>query len=159
MPDDDAYRKQVQGKVQDLVSERHEKSGAKLVIEAVVEGVKLYRSYKEEKAAEEKGKGKEEGKHRRHRKGGVIEPAQNEDSEYHVTGGAGPAVVIKLHGKTWHPNLVPDRGPMDARKHTVQNVKDLVHPIDLIIESLEGTGAHIGVTVRVPNNRIIVQVA
>jgi len=26
------------------------------------------------------------------------------------------AVAIKLHGKTWHPNLVPDRDPMDGGK-------------------------------------------
>jgi len=69
------------------------------------------------------------------------------------------AAVIKLHGKIWLPSLVPDHDLVDARKHTVQNVRDLVHPIDLIVESLEGTGAHIIVTAHVPNNRIIVQVA
>ncbi|KAI4680215.1 uncharacterized protein J4E88_006107 [Alternaria novae-zelandiae] len=56
------------------------------------------------------------------------------------------AAVIKHHGKIWLLILVPDRDLVDARKHTVQNVKDLVHPIDLIVESLEDTGAHIGVT-------------
>jgi len=69
------------------------------------------------------------------------------------------AAVIKLHGKIWHLSLVPNRDLVDARKHTVQNVKDLVHPINLIVESLAGTGAHISVTAHVPNNRIIVQVA
>ncbi|KAG9185249.1 hypothetical protein G6011_07793 [Alternaria panax] len=54
MPVDDEYRKQVQGKVQDLLSGRREKPTLKLVVEAVVEGVRLYRSYKKERAAEEK---------------------------------------------------------------------------------------------------------
>ncbi|CAG5156358.1 uncharacterized protein ALTATR162_LOCUS4156 [Alternaria atra] len=58
MPVDDEYRKQIQGKVQDLLSERHEKPTLRLVIEAVVEGVRLYRSYQEKKATEEKDKGK-----------------------------------------------------------------------------------------------------
>jgi len=67
MPVDEGYRKQAQGKAQDLIPGSHEKPALKLAVEAVVEGIKLYRSYKEKKAAEEK---KERGRenHKIHRR-------------------------------------------------------------------------------------------
>jgi len=54
-----------------------------------------------------------------------------------------------------------DRGSdlADARKHTEPNMTDIVLPIDLIVESLRGTQAPIGVTVHVPNKRMLAQAA
>ncbi|KAI1683161.1 hypothetical protein KJE20_07893 [Pyrenophora tritici-repentis] len=72
MPDDEAFRKEVQEKVQTLISQRKEKSAGRLVIEGVIEGVKLYRGYKEEQKREEKGK-KEKGNRHRKRKSGKMD--------------------------------------------------------------------------------------
>ncbi|KAE8853439.1 hypothetical protein HRS9122_00431 [Pyrenophora teres f. teres] len=63
MPDDEVFRKKVQNKIQTLISERKEKSTGRLLVEAVVEGVKLYRGFKEEQKREDREK---KGKGERH---------------------------------------------------------------------------------------------
>lgn len=71
MPDDDQFRKTVQRAVEDIISKRHDKSTSQIVIEAVIEGMKLYRSYKKEEE-EERRKGeqkKQRGRRKRYSMG------------------------------------------------------------------------------------------
>ncbi|EMD69288.1 hypothetical protein COCSADRAFT_341162 [Bipolaris sorokiniana ND90Pr] len=82
MPNDDQYRKAVQSAVEDIASKRHTKSSSQLVIEAVIEGVKLYRSYKKEEK-KEKRKDKQKDHRGRRKRDGMNDNQRDGDYQRH----------------------------------------------------------------------------
>ncbi|USP81043.1 hypothetical protein yc1106_08317 [Curvularia clavata] len=70
MPDNDQYRRAVQDRVEELLSKRHNTSPSQLLVEAMVGGMKLYLSYKEQGKEEQRKKQESDEKRGqgRHRK-------------------------------------------------------------------------------------------
>lgn len=70
MPDDNRFRRAVQDGVEELLSKRHDTSTSRLIMEAMIEGMKLYQSYEEQEKQEERERRESDEKRRckRHKK-------------------------------------------------------------------------------------------